>query len=171
MTWCVPSRPHPASRRPARGAGPAAAPVAAVALVALLGACGTDAGKNDTPAEEPPLRLAAAWARQADSGKISAAYLTLENRADAPVAIRQFGSEAVQAVELHENMTEDGMTHMHARAILEVPAGGRVTMAPGGLHLMLIGTQRTLAPGDTVRLTLEMEDGRSQQVAVPVQRP
>jgi len=40
---------------------------------------------------------------------------------------------------------------------IAVPAGGEATLAPGGLHIMLIDLTRELTPGDEVTLTLTFE--------------
>jgi len=42
-------------------------------------------------------------------------------------------------------------------AKVEVAPGARVELKPGSYHLMLIGLKRTLAPGQTVTLTLRFE--------------
>ena len=46
-----------------------------------------------------------------------------------------------------------------------------LSMAPGGLHLMLTGLNRALRAGDTVSLTLTLADGRTVPVSMPVRAP
>ena len=45
------------------------------------------------------------------------------------------------------------------------------TMAPGGLHVMLIDLRRALVIGDSVRLRLRFSDSTSVAVTAPVQTP
>jgi copper(I)-binding protein len=41
--------------------------------------------------------------------------------------------------------------------LLEVPAGGTVTLAPGGYHLMIMGLTKTLEVGGKLELDLVFE--------------
>jgi hypothetical protein len=56
-------------------------------------------------------------------------------------------------------MKMDGGT-MKMRAIprLDVPAGKPVSLAPGGYHVMLMDLKQQLKKGDTVPLTLKVEN-------------
>jgi copper(I)-binding protein len=49
-----------------------------------------------------------------------------------------------------------------------LPAGKRVELKPGGLHVMLVGLARPLGAGDRVALTFTIEDrqGRRTQLEV-----
>ena len=46
---------------------------------------------------------------------------------------------------------------MRRLEILDVPANGEITFAPGGNHLMFIGLNRALNPGDTLVAQLTFE--------------
>lgn len=48
---------------------------------------------------------------------------------------------------------------------MQVPAGGGVTFAPGGYHLMLIGLTRAVKVGDTVPATLTFASGARLKVS------
>ena len=50
---------------------------------------------------------------------------------------------------------------------LELPAG-TTALQPGGTHLMLEDLRRSLAPGDTVSITLHLADGSSATVPMNV---
>ena len=49
-----------------------------------------------------------------------------------------------------------------------LPSGSSVTLAPGGLHIMLMGLSKPLKEGDMFELSLELADGPivSSMVAV-----
>jgi hypothetical protein len=51
---------------------------------------------------------------------------------------------------------------------LALPAGGTLTMTPGGLHIMLIHLKRALHSGDRVPLTLTFASGGTLRFEVPV---
>ena len=51
---------------------------------------------------------------------------------------------------------------------LPVPAHGRVTLGPGGYHLMLTNPSTPLEQGDTVRLALRFEHAGTVTLEVPV---
>jgi copper(I)-binding protein len=51
---------------------------------------------------------------------------------------------------------------------VEVPAGGKVEFAPGGLHLMLIGPKAPLAEGAAVPITLSFRSGAEIAVEAKV---
>ncbi len=51
---------------------------------------------------------------------------------------------------------------------IPVAAGGTVTLAPGGLHMMLIGLRQALKPGDSFPLTLRFEKAGPVETTVKV---
>lgn len=99
-----------------------------------------------------------------------AGYLILRNSGDQDVSIVEADSAAFDAVEIHEMVAGDDDT-MRMRPVpeLQVPAGGRVDLQPGGLHLMLFGARQPLAQGDTVTVVLRLADGSALDVEL-VQR-
>lgn len=127
----------------------------------------------DPPPAGGPAALAAAegWLRTAPPGApVRAGYLILRNSGDQDVSIVEADSAAFDAVEIHEMVAGDDDT-MRMRPVpeLQVPAGGRVDLQPGGLHLMLFGARQPLAQGDTVTVVLRLADGSALDVEL-VQR-
>ncbi len=53
---------------------------------------------------------------------------------------------------------------------LTIPAHGRLTLEPGGDHLMLMGLTAPLTEGTDVEVTLRFEDATTLKVRVPVAR-
>jgi copper(I)-binding protein len=51
---------------------------------------------------------------------------------------------------------------------VEIPAGGSVAFAPGGLHVMLMDLQRPMVEGESFTMTLMLEDGGEIPVEVPI---
>jgi len=100
----------------------------------------------------------------------SAVFMTLENRSDQDQVLVAAESDVSEIVELHTHIEEGGMMRMRQVEKIEVPANETVTLQPGGLHVMLIGLQQALEPGQTIDLTLVFEDGSRMPVQAPVRR-
>jgi periplasmic copper chaperone A len=133
---------------------------------ALVGACTT---RSVPPV--PRVEVRHSWARIADSGATSGAYMEIDNNDTVPITLVGVGTSDAKAAEVHETMQHDGMAHMMPRTELLIPAGDIVKMAPGGLHVMLIDLRRALAVGDSVRLSLRFSDSTSVAVTIPVKTP
>lgn len=112
------------------------------------------------------------WVRKPPTDMpMMAGFAEIRNPCAAPVSIVGASSPAFAAVELHETRRVDGVSRMRHVASLVVPAQGQVTLAPGGLHLMLMRPTGALALGETVSLELELADGRKLGGAFEVRAP
>lgn len=102
-------------------------------------------------------------------GGVSAAYMVLLNRTDAALKIVSAESPAAAEVQIHETVVENDMAMMRElEAGLDLPAGERVELKPGGIHIMLLDLVAPIAPGQAVLLTLTFETGETLTLAVPV---
>ena len=93
------------------------------------------------------------------------AFMTIAN--DGPSADRLTGATSPIAarVEIHTMSMDGGVMRMRPLGDgLAIPAGGSVSLAPGGFHIMLIGLRQPLAKGKTAPLTLQF--ARAGKVAV-----
>lgn len=139
-----------------------------LAALALIAACSTG-GAPDPPST---LQVAGAWARSADSGTVSAAYLTLVNHEAATVTLLSVDSPLAESVTLHETMAMNGMVHMmNLDAPQVVAPGDSLVMREGGKHLMVNGLRRQLAAGDSLPLELSFMGGRTLRAAAVVRAP
>lgn len=144
-------------------------PVVTVAAAAVTGlgiACTTSAAP---PIERIAVR--SGWARIADSGATSGAYLEIANNDTVATTLVGVTASDAAAAEVHESMQQDGMAHMMPRTDVRIAAGDVLTMAPGGVHVMLINLRRALVIGDSVRLRLIFSDSTSMSVTAPVRTP
>ena len=120
---------------------------------------------------EPPIVVEAAWVREGPPvAKTLAGYMILKNRSETSVSVRGARSDDFDRVEFHRSMLVDGVARMTQEDHVRVPARGHTVFEPGGRHLMLIGPAKALKSGDTIELTLVLEDGREFEVAAPVRR-
>lgn len=81
-------------------------------------------------------------------------YMTITNGGEADdmlIGVRVEGPMAM----IHESREEDGVMRMLHLDAVEIPAGGTVAFAPGGLHVMIMGLQPDDLPvGDTLDAVL-----------------
>lgn len=111
------------------------------------------------------------WVRAAPPGAPSlAGYLVLRNGCEAAVAVTGVESLDFAMPMIHRTVEEGGVARMRPAGRLDVPAGGELVFAPGGLHLMLMRPKRDFVEGDVVRLRLVLADGRRVFARVPVRR-
>lgn len=111
-----------------------------------------------------------AYARATAPGQPnSAVFMQLSNQGDA-TSLVSASSSAAKVVELHTHTHDQGVMRMRRIDAIELPAEGQVELAPGGLHIMLIGLEAPLQVGKQIEMTLEFADGTSEQLNVPVEQ-
>ncbi|KQQ89060.1 copper chaperone PCu(A)C [Massilia sp. Leaf139] len=78
---------------------------------------------------------------------------------------------AAGRAELHEMAMENNTMRMRHVDAIDLPAGKPVHLASGGYHVMLFDLKRQLKEGETVPVTLVVEDAakKSSSVTVEVQ--
>lgn len=131
-----------------------------VSVAVVLAAC---SGGYDLK-KDGPLHVKDAWVRATNVTSTAAMYLTLENRDTAAVVILGAGTRLARAAEFHETMEMQGTSHMNKLDSLPIARGATLTMKPGGIHLMLIDLNASLAAGDSVALVIHLADGRTTSV-------
>lgn len=134
--------------------------IAAIAAVSLA-AC--------SPAAAAPT-VSGAWVRAtAAAGQPTAAYMTIANAGGGPDALLSASTPAASSVEIHQTSTDaSGMTGMTPVRVVDIPAGGSVTLRPGGTHLMITGLAEPLTAGGTLELRLVFEHGGTVVVQAEV---
>jgi copper(I)-binding protein len=109
-----------------------------------------------------------AWARATPPGaKTAAVYLTLVSDGESERLLGA-GSDVAEEVQMHSHLHENGMMKMQRQDDFRIPAGEVFTLKPGGDHLMLVGLQASLVPGDELLLQLEFERAGVLEISVPV---
>jgi len=108
-----------------------------------------------------------AWARPTVRGQQGGGgFLAITS----PVADRLVGgSSPVSArFELHTMSMQGDVMQMREVESIELPAGRRVELKPGGLHVMFIGIKQPLAIGSKVPVTLRFEKAGEVKVEFTV---
>ena len=98
----------------------------------------------------------------------TAAYMTLQNSGDEPLAVTRVTTSAAGSAKLHNSMNHNGMIHMVGVDSLNIPAGSIVELKEGGMHVMLEEPAATIRPGTSVELTLHLADGTAVTTSLPV---
>lgn len=100
-----------------------------------------------------------AWVKSAAEG-MTAGFGILSNPTDDEITVVSARTEAAARVELHETVSDSsgGTTMREVRGGLVIPAGGTLELAPGGVHLMLMGLTAPVEAGQEVQFTLTFSD-------------
>jgi copper(I)-binding protein len=116
-------------------------------------------------------RASGGWVRWLPANLPAAGYVTVFNAGKTPIDLTSASSPDYQQVMLHQSIANGSTDRMVMVAKLTIPAGGSVQIAPSGYHLMLMSATRSIAPGDTVHVTLHFSDGSSLLVPMAVRSP
>ncbi len=117
------------------------------------------------------LEIGHPWSRATPAGaKVAGGYFTITNNGSAPDRLLSISSDDSDKAELHEMAVKDGvMTMRPVAGGLEIPAGGKVALAPGGYHLMFIGLKRQPKQGEKFSATLTFEKAGTVSVDFAVE--
>lgn len=111
------------------------------------------------------IRLSHARARATHSGmSSSAAYMDIENHGKKDVRLVSVKSPVAKKTELHTTLMKDGVMKMQEVENLRIPAGDKVRLQPGGLHVMLMGLNGQIKEGDKVPVTMAFSNGQTVSV-------
>lgn len=117
------------------------------------------------------LEIGHPWSRATPpSAPTGAGYLSVKNTGTTPDRLLSVSSPAAGAVQVHD-MKMDGSV-MRMRELdgpLEIKPGETVTLAPGGMHLMMMGLKEPLTQGERVPLTLVFEKAGKIDVDLAVE--
>ncbi|MFN8473274.1 MAG: copper chaperone PCu(A)C [Anaerolineae bacterium] len=111
------------------------------------------------------------WTRAVGAGMTGAVYFTVRNTGNTPDRLVKAQSNAAKAVEMHTTEMANGVMSMHPVDAYDIPAGGELTLKPGGNHIMLIGMNKDVKADDTVTLTLQFEKAGPVEVTLKARNP
>jgi periplasmic copper chaperone A len=137
---------------------------ALLATIVCVSAC------SPAPKAAGSIVIGDAWTRPTAAGMpMGVAYFTITNGTGIDDALISASTPVAARVEMHETSIEDGMARMRPLTEVHVPAGGRVAVAPGGIHLMLVDLVQPLVAGSRVPLTLEFRRAGKLTVELSVE--
>ena len=111
------------------------------------------------------------WVREAPpTVEVLAAYMTLHNHSDKTQTVLSITSDNFDRVEIHRTEIHNDMAQMVPVSKVMISPNGKVTFAPGGLHIMLIGPKKIIKEGENVQLTLHLSDNSLLNINAPVKK-
>lgn len=129
----------------------------------------TDSADIEAAIAPASVSIQSAWIRPTlGANRNTAAYATLINTSATPA--RLIGAAVVGAskAELHNSVMENGIMRMRQVEAIDIPAAGSVSLAPGGLHIMVFGLENGLEAGNTATITLTVEGSGDLTIEAPV---
>ena len=115
------------------------------------------------------LEIDAPWARATPpAASVAGGFATIRNRGAQPDKLVQASSPAADHVELHVMSMQGGVMRMQQVPSFEVPAGGALTLKPGGNHLMFFGLKQPFREGAKIPVTLRFEKAGKVDVELSV---
>jgi len=138
-------------------------------LIALMSALATPVFAQAPAAEiqAGDLVITQPWSRATPTGaKVGAGYLTIRNSGQQPDRLIGVTMPPAGRVEVHEMAEKDGvMTMRPMSGGVTIAPGQTVTLAPGGIHLMLLDLKAPITRGEQLQGVLEFE--KAGKVTVP----
>ncbi len=101
--------------------------------------------------------------------KATGAFMQLTAARDSRLV--QVSAPVAGTVELHQMEMTDNMMRMRPIDGLDLPAGKTVSLASGGYHIMLMNLKQQLKDGDSVPVTLVIEDKNKKRESMTVKVP
>ncbi|TCJ11900.1 copper chaperone PCu(A)C [Parasulfuritortus cantonensis] len=114
------------------------------------------------------VRVDHAWMRATLPGqRVAAGFMDLTAGRD--LVLVGASSPVAETVEFHSMGVADGKMQMRALKTIALPKGKTVGLAPGGMHVMLIGIKAPIGAGRPVPVQLVFEDGRGGKSTATVE--
>ncbi|QHD01848.1 transporter [Pseudomonas sp. S04] len=111
-----------------------------------------------------------AWVRATVAGQqATGAFMTLTASTDSKLLGVQ--SPAAKIVQVHQSTMKNDVMSMQPVESVALPAGKAVSFDPHGYHVMLIDLVAQVKEGDSVPLTLIVENAKGEKESIEVQAP
>ncbi|KAF0866619.1 copper chaperone PCu(A)C [Pseudomonas sp. LD120] len=131
----------------------------ALLLISLLGLAGTAGAAT---------QVDNAWVRATVPGQhASGAFMDLTASSDSKLV--EVRSPAAKNVQIHQSSMHNDVMSMQQVDAIALPAGKKVSLDTHGYHVMLMELTGQIKAGDTVPLTLIVENAQGEQETIKVQ--
>lgn len=118
------------------------------------------------------ISVTSAWARASiGTARPAAAYLTIVNSGTEADRLLTIETPVSSRAEVHETVNEGDVVRMVPAGQIEIPGGATTTLAPGGLHVMLMDLSEPLERGSELQLTLTFERAGTASVEAEIAGP
>jgi copper(I)-binding protein len=121
-------------------------------------------------AQTAAVKVEGAWARATVQGqKGTGAFMSLTAK-DATQLVG-VSTPVAGVAEVHEMKVEGDVMKMRAVPLLDLPAGKKVDLKPGGYHIMLMDLKAPLSKDSTVPVTLLFKDAKGMESKLELKLP
>jgi copper(I)-binding protein len=135
---------------------------AALSLALAVAGCGGEAEAPAPAAPDAPEGVAISEGRlllPAVAGNPGAVYFTIKNSGANDVMIRSVNVAGAASAMMHQTAEWSGQVDMQELLQVAVPRDSEVVFAPGGMHVMAMELDDTLAVGGETEVTLTFVGG------------
>jgi copper(I)-binding protein len=103
-----------------------------------------------------PITIERPWARASAPGQtVGGGFMTIVHQGNGEDRLISASTPIAREVQIHSMNMDGGVMRMRpVEGGLAIPAGGRVVLQPGGLHLMFMDIGAPLVAGSTFPVTL-----------------
>lgn len=139
---------------------PSSTLIHAIAIVLALAA----------PAAAAQVTVKEAWVRATvPQQRGTGAFMQITSARDARLV--EVKTPVAKVAEVHEMAMVDNVMRMRRVQALELPAGKTVELKPGGYHVMLMELNGQIKAGDTIPITLTIENKDSRRETIELKVP
>lgn len=112
------------------------------------------------------------WSRQSPmGGNVSAGFMTIINTGTEDDRLVKATAAVSPNVQIHDMKMEGEVMKMIEIEGIDIPAGGKVELKPGSLHVMFLDMQAQPKEGETFTGTLVFEKAGTVEVTYNVEAP
>ena len=128
-----------------------------ILIVSIFSTNNTLAGENHGAAFIGDIKLSNIWLKAPpQNGKVLSGYLTINNMGEMNDRLVSINSEIAMRNEIHEmKMDGDVMSMRPLTDGVEIEAGSTVNLKPGGIHLMIMGVEKSIKTSDKIKFFLK----------------
>ncbi len=117
------------------------------------------------------LEISKAWIKNLPSTiPVRAGYMTIFNPGNNAIRIMSVASNVFKIIEVHQTFIKDGLMRMEQVSDLTIEPSSRLSLEPGGMHLMMMSPIEPVKLGDNIRVTFELDDGSQQSQIFTVKK-
>jgi copper(I)-binding protein len=96
--------------------------------------------------------------------------MEISNHSDSDIKLLSANTKGYKRLELHKTVSQDGMMKMIKQDFMPIPAHGKLTLKPGGWHIMMIQPKKVPKEGDSVVIKLVFDNGLSKTIQAKVRK-
>lgn len=108
------------------------------------------------------------WVRPGAEKMSTALYLTIENESSETDTLYSIDSEVSDMIQLHETYSKGDLMGMREIGQIVINPGEKVTLEPGGMHIMVMGLKKDLKIEDKVNFNLHFRKAGDIKITADV---